>query len=71
MCLWYERVTNWPITETKSLKFSDQFIRISVEISANAPKFGRPEVGTWAHDSESRKSFLAPVPTVGDHADEI
>jgi hypothetical protein len=32
---------------------------------------GGPEVETWARDSESRKSFLAPVPTVGDHADEI
>ena len=34
-----------------------QFIRISVEIAANAPKFGRPEVGTWVRDSESRKNI--------------
>ena len=45
MCLWYQRVTNWPITETKLLKLCDQFIRISVEISANAPRFGIRKAG--------------------------
>jgi hypothetical protein len=42
--------------ETKQNKLSDQFVRISVEIAANAPKFGRPVVGTWVRDSESRKN---------------
>jgi hypothetical protein len=43
----YQKVTSWPITETKKKKLSNQFIRISVEIAANAPRFGRPEVGTF------------------------
>jgi hypothetical protein len=31
-------------------KLSDQFIRISVEIAANAPRFGRPGVGTIEYE---------------------
>ena len=59
-------MTNWSITEPKENKLSDQFIRISVEIAGNAPRFGRPEVGIWVRDSESQNSFLARVPSVGD-----
>lgn len=45
MCLWYQRGTNWPITETNSLKLGGQFIRISVEIFINAPRFGIRKAG--------------------------
>jgi hypothetical protein len=52
-----------PVTETKQNKLSDQFIRISVEIAANATRFRRSELGAFppqlkphAVEYEERKS---------------
>ena len=43
MCLRYQKVTNRAITETRQNELTDQFIRISVETAAHAPRFWRPQ----------------------------
>ena len=46
-CLRDQRVTNRANTEPNQNELTQQFIRISVGTPANAPRFGRPKVGTF------------------------
>lgn len=63
-CFRGERVTNWLLIETKQNKLTDQFIRISVEIAGDAPRFGRPDVETGSAIREAWKTFASTMAAI-------
>lgn len=84
MRLRYQRVTNWPIMETKGHKLSDPFIRISVEIAGTLRDSGFRKAGKTLVFENCSLNMLrygipradgvcvpSPVPAGGDHVDGI